>query len=313
MKPIAVYAPALSNGYDYDSNLQDKLQSYGTNKYRPANYNDQYSGSLPMYQALAQSKNAPAVWLLNKIGVNKGYESVEKFGLKPDKGDKNLALALGGLTKGVSPLQLAGAYTAFANEGNMAQTGFIRKIVDASGNVIVNNTPQTKRVVSSKVSKEMTSMMLGVFNSSDGTGYGAEPTGYQIAGKTGSTEADGTGSTDATKDKWIIGYTPDVVVATWEGFDDTNKAHHLENITGVGMNGMFRSEMGAILPYTKQTQFTTQNAATLAKNEQSPSNFWDEIQNGTSSIQNNISQGTETVKEKAEEWFSNAKKAVTGN
>lgn len=312
LKPIAVYTPALSNGFDYDSNLQDKLKSYGTNKYRPANYNDQYSGQLPMYQALAQSKNAPAVWLLNKIGVNKGYESVQKFGLKPDKEDKNLALALGGLTNGISPLQLAGAYTAFANDGNLAQTGFIRKIVDASGNVIVDNTPQTKRIMSTKVAKTMTSMMLGVFNSADGTGAGAEPAGYQIAGKTGSTEADGTGSTDATKDKWIIGYTPDVVVATWEGFDDTNKAHHLENITGVGMNGMFQSEMSSILPNTKQTKFDTQNAATLAKNEQSPSNLWDDIQNGTSSIQDNISQGTDSIKQKASEWFDDAKKAITG-
>ncbi|AEV95421.1 penicillin-binding, 1A family protein [Pediococcus claussenii ATCC BAA-344] len=313
LKPIAVYAPAIEDGYSYDSNLQDKLTSYGSNNYRPANYNDQYSGKLPMYQALEQSKNAPAVWLLNKIGVNKGYDSVEKFGLHPESGDKNLAMALGGLTKGVSPLQLAGAYTAFANDGNLAQTGFIRKIVDASGNVIVNNQPSTKKIISTKVSKEMTSMMLGVYNDSAGTGYGAEPAGYTIAGKTGSTEADGTGSADATKDKWMVGYTPDIVVATWEGFDDTNKAHHLENITGVGMNGLFRSEMGAILPSTKGTKFDTQMASTLAQNSGSPSNLWDDIQNGTSSIQDSISQGTNTVRDKAEEWFNDAKNFITGH
>ncbi|KRN94625.1 membrane carboxypeptidase (penicillin-binding protein) [Pediococcus stilesii] len=315
LKPIAVYAPALSSGYSYTSVLEDKLQSYGTNKYKPENYNDEYSGKIAMYQALEQSKNAPAVWLLNKIGVDKGYDYAKKFGLNPGKDDKNLAMALGGLTNGVSPIQLASAYTAFANDGKMSKTGFIRKIVDASGNTIVNSSTESKRVISKKVSKEMTSMMLGVYGDSSGTGYGAEPSGYTIAGKTGSTEADtGSSSSDATRDKWMVGYTKDVVVATWEGFDDTNKSHHLENITGVGMNSMFKNELSTILPNTKGTAFDVKSASTMANSNGSniTSNIWDNIEDGTSSITDSISKGASGVKEKFGEFFSNAKKFVTG-
>ncbi len=168
-------------------NYKIKKTSYGTNHYTPKNYNNVYSGKIPMYEALANSVNAPAVWLLNKIGVNKGYESVKKFGLPVNKSDKNLALALGGLSKGVSPQELAGAYTAFANNGTRTDTHYIRKIVDASGNVVVDNPKvTTHKVMSPKVAKQMTSMMLGVFNS--GTGVDAKPYGYSVAGKTGSTE-----------------------------------------------------------------------------------------------------------------------------
>ncbi len=212
IKPFAVYTPALQNGYYYDSELQDKKQSYGTNHYSPSNYGDTYRGEVPMYQALQNSYNAPAVWLLNKIGVNKGYQSVKKFGLPVTKSDDNLALALGGLTTGVSPAQMTSAYTAFANGGKKTTAHFITKIVDASGNVVVDNTKtKTKKIMSASVAKEMTSMMLGTYNS--GTGAAAKPYGYSVAGKTGSTQADySTGS--GTKDQWMIAYTPDNVITT---------------------------------------------------------------------------------------------------
>lgn len=305
IKPLAVYTPALENGYFYDSELQNKKQSYGSNHYTPKNYNNVYTGKMPMYEALANSVNAPAVWLLNKIGVNKGYESVKKFGLPVSKSDKNLALALGGLNKGVSPQELAGAYTAFANNGTRTDTHYIRKIVDASGNVIVDNPKvATHRVMSPKVAKQMTSMMLGVFN--NGTGVDAKPYGYSVAGKTGSTEADDTGDGDATRDKWIVGYTPDVVLTTWEGFDNTNKAHHLENLSGTGVGPLFKTEMEEILPYTKQTQFDTQDASTLAKASKSDDNFWDNVQKGAGSVGDQIEQGANNAVDTVKSWWQSA-------
>ncbi|GAX02637.1 penicillin-binding protein 2A [Secundilactobacillus pentosiphilus] len=302
MKPLAVYTPALENGYFYDSELQNKKKSYGSNHYTPKNYNNVYTGKIPMYEALANSVNAPAVWLLNKIGVNKGYESVKKFGIPVTPSDKNLALALGGLNKGVSPQELAGAYTAFANNGTRTDTHYIRKIVDASGNVIVDNPKvTTHHVMSPKVAKQMTSMMLGVFN--NGTGADAKPYGYQVAGKTGSTEADDTGDGDATRDKWIVGYTPDVVLTTWEGFDSTNKNHHLENLSGTGVGPLFKTEMQEILPYTKQTQFDTQDASTLAKASKSDDNFWDSVQKGAGSVGDQIEQGANDAVDTVKNWW----------
>lgn len=269
IKPIAVYAPALEAGYKYDSELIDKKKSYGSEHYTPKNYNNVYSGTVPMYKALADSLNAPAVWLLNQIGINKGFESVKDFGIPVEKKDKNLALALGGLSQGVSPKEMAGAYATFANGGKLVKPHFIRKIVDSTGKTLVDNSDGAaeadRQIISEDVAKQMTSMLLGVF--SNGTGMGATPYGYTIAGKTGSTEADTTDSSDATKDKWIIGYTPDVVVATWEGFDTTSNTHHLENLSGAGVGPLFKNQLQGILPYTNNTSFNAQDVNEMVKKD----------------------------------------------
>ncbi|KRM91858.1 transglycosylase domain-containing protein [Fructilactobacillus florum] len=266
MKPLAVYTPALEHGFSYDSKLVDKKQSYGKNNYSPNNYNNQYEGEVPMYRALAESRNAPAVWTLNKIGVQNGFDSVQKFGLPVTKKDDNLALALGGLSTGVSPQQMAGAYTAFANQGQVSKPFYITKIVDSTGKTVATNSGNTTQIMSAATAKEMTSMMLGVFDY--GTGATAKPAGYQVAGKTGSTEADSSQDADATRDKWIIGYTPDVVVATWEGFDNTNADHHLENLSGTGVNSLFKQQMQQILPLTDQSNFNTEDAQQRAEQKQ---------------------------------------------
>lgn len=93
-----------------------------------------------MYQAVAESLNLPAVWLLHEIGLQKGYDKAEEFGLPLSKSDKYYGLALGGLAKGVSPLTMAGAYSAFANAGKMYKPHLITKIVDSTGAVIVDKT-----------------------------------------------------------------------------------------------------------------------------------------------------------------------------
>jgi penicillin-binding protein 2A len=314
IKPLAVYTPALENGYAYNSLLQNKKLSYNNGKYTPQNYNDVYTGNTPMYQALAQSMNAPAVWLLNKLGVQKGYDSVKSFGLPVTSQDKNLPLALGGLSSGVSPQQMATAYTAFANGGKLTSSYYIRKIVDSSGKVIVDNTNNisSKRIMSQKVANQMTSMMLGVFD--NGTGATAKPVGYQVAGKTGSTEADNTGDNDATRDKWIIGYTPKVVVATWEGFDNTNSNHHLENLSGTGVGPLFKTELQQILPTTGDNDFTVQDAAYLdqkQKNKNSKNNsFWDDVKQGADNISKNVKKGLDNLKKNTANWWNTAKKYV---
>lgn len=148
----------------------------------------------------------------------------------------------------------------------------------------------------------MTSMMLGVFN--NGTGADAKPYGYQVAGKTGSTEADNTGSSDATKDKWIIGYTPDLVVATWEGFDSTSQAHHLENLSGTGVGPLFKNEMQTMLPYTKNSSFDTKDAQSLVQSQSSNDNIWDTIQKKSSQYGNQIEQKAKDLIDDAKSWFN---------
>lgn len=302
IKPLAVYAPALTKGYHYDSILPDKLSSYGTNKYTPHNWNNVYSGKIPMYKALAESKNTSAVWLLNKIGVQTGFDSVEKFGIKLDSSDQNLSLALGGLKKGVSPYQIVSAYSAFANGGVRKDPHFIRKIVDASGKTIVDNTDvDSTRVISKKVANEMTSMMIDVYTI--GTGTNAKPAGYTIAGKTGSTQGNGVDPMAADTDHWYVGYTPDVVVATWVGYDSSKDS--IEDAGASGGASLFKAELEGILPYTKETKFDVQAASVTAAQNNESANFWDNFKNSTE-------EGSNDLKEKADSWIQKGRDFLNG-
>ena len=307
IKPIVVYAPALEHGYFYDSELQDKKQSYGTNNYTPKNYDDTYSGKVPMYKALYESLNAPAVWLLNKIGVNQGYKMAEKFGLPVEKGDKNLALALGGMTKGVSPQQIARAYATFDNDGQMPTPYYITKIEDASGKVVAQNKgSKVKHVISSKTAREMTSMLIGVYE--HGTGETAKPAGYTLAGKTGTTNSGVKGDESNDRDKWIVGYTPDVVVATWEGYDDTNSSHVLNDISERNINGLFKNEMSGILANTPGTRFTVQDAQIRANKRVKNTSGWKSFfDGGDNALMNRFNQSVNNIGDKASQFWNNVK------
>lgn len=299
IKPIVSYAPALQQGYHYDSQLSNKLQRFGKNGYQPHNVDNGYSDKIPMYVALAQSKNVPAVWLLDRIGVSKGVQSANNFGIKVPKEDQNLALALGGLSTGVSPLQMARAYSAFANKGNLPDNSyFITKITDASGNVIGENHDMGKhRVISESTAREMTTMLLGVF--AGGTGSSAQPAGYRVAGKTGSTEVPNSYGF-GTKDQWIVGYTPDVVVATWVGYDRTNKQHFMHGVSETEITRLYKAEMEGILPYTAQNQFTEKAPKQIIQNNGSNSDW-------TNGLNEKIQKGLGSAGEKLNEWYNDLK------
>ncbi|BDR60763.1 PBP1A family penicillin-binding protein [Lactobacillus xylocopicola] len=299
IKPIVTYAPALQQGYHYDSQLSNKLQRFGKNGYEPHNVDNGYSDKIPMYTALAQSKNVPAVWLLDRIGISKGVQSANNFGLKVPSEDQNLALALGGLSTGVSPLQMARSYAAFANKGNLPNSSyFITKITDASGNVIAENHDRGQhRIISESTAREMTTMLLGVFTG--GTGTAAQPAGYQVAGKTGSTEVPNSYGF-GTKDQWIVGYTPDVVVATWVGFDRTNKDHFMHGISETEITRLYKAEMEGILPYTAQNKFSEQPPQQIIKNNGAGSDW-------TKGIGGEIKKGIGSAGEKLNEWYNNVK------
>ena len=128
--------------------------------YAPENFSGTYQGEVPMYKAVAQSINMPTVWLLNEIGLEKGISSLEKFGIPLEKEDHYLGIGLGGMSKGVSPLQLAEAYSVFANDGKREDSHLFTKIIGPTGNVIAEHKNRHVTVTSKKVANEMTSMLL---------------------------------------------------------------------------------------------------------------------------------------------------------
>lgn len=252
IKPIVDYAPALGRGYAYDSMLPNHSMTFGTNNYAPNNAGDVTTEDIPMYVALERSYNIPAVWLSEKMGIDTSYQAGLKAGLPLTKDDKNYAMTIGGLSKGVSPMQMAQAYTSFANEGKMSDAHFITKIVDASGRTVVDTVKiKQTRLWSAKVANEMTSMMLGVYT--NGTGVPADPSGYTVAGKTGTTEfSTSEDNPNAATDSWAIAYTPDIVNVTWTGNDNGEIIPASLASTAAPL---MKTSLEQIIPNTDQTAF----------------------------------------------------------
>ncbi|MDR3156501.1 MAG: PBP1A family penicillin-binding protein [Lactobacillales bacterium] len=259
IKPLVVYTPAIQKGYKLDEMLPNsqeelkkisKIQGFdGAEKV--TNYDQIFTGEVPMYQALARSLNVPAVYLESKVGLNCAFEMGERFGLPLQDKDKYYGLALGGLSQGVSPWIMAQAYGTFGNGGEMMQAHLIRKIIDSTGAVVYEANAESKSVISKGVAKKMTSMMLGTFSS--GTGANAAPYGYRLAGKTGTTETDF--DVSKTKDQWVIGYNPNLVIATWLGFETTDQAHYLDGSSTQQVSEIFRDVASEIFPNTSGKKF----------------------------------------------------------
>ncbi|KXT79425.1 Multimodular transpeptidase-transglycosylase [Streptococcus oralis] len=254
IKPLVVYTPAVEAGWALNKQLDNHTMQY--NSYQVDNYAGiKTSPEVPMYQALAESLNLPAVATVNALGIDKAFDAGERFGLNMENVDRVLGVALGGGVE-TNPLQMAQAYAAFANEGLMPEAHFITRIENASGQVIKSHKNSQKRVIDKSVSDKMTSMMLGTFT--NGTGISSSPTDYVMAGKTGTTEA--AFNSVYTSDQWVIGYTPDVVITHWLGFPTTDENHYLAGSTSNGAAHVFRSMANTILPYTPGSTFTVENA-----------------------------------------------------
>ena len=249
IKPLVVYSPAVANGWSTNKELDNTTKVYGS--YTVDNYGGiQGSPTVPMYQALAESLNLPAVATANELGLNTVFDYGKKFGLNMDNVDKSLGVALGsGVT--TNPLQMAQAYGTFANDGVMNDAHLITKIENASGQVVKSHSQKSKRVLSSSANKKMTNMMLGTFT--NGTGVNAAPYGYTMAGKTGTTETDF--NPDLSGDQWVIGYTPDVVISQWLGFPKTDETHYLTGTSAETASVIFRNVANSVLPYTEGTSF----------------------------------------------------------
>ena len=221
-KPF-VYLTALQHDMTPDTTMDDQPVTYGS--WSPKNAGGSYSGTMALSDALAHSVNTIAVQLADKVGTKNIIANAKKMGITTlDAKDDNLAMALGGLTKGVTPLEMASAYGTFANKGVHVKPTAIVKILDRNGNVLEDASTLEKeetktRVMSEREAYEMTTMLEGVIDHGTGT---AAAIGRPAAGKTG--------TTDDNKDAWFVGYTPDIVTAVWIG-DDTG-SHSLGEIYG---------------------------------------------------------------------------------
>lgn len=213
-KPFT-FATALEANMTPDTTIEDKPFKLGD--WQPQNYNRTFSGTVTMRQTAINSLNVPTVRLAEKVSIDKVLATAQNLGISTlvmnsapgEPNDKNLAASIGGLTQGVTVLDMAGAYSAFANHGIYTKPVAVVKVIDRKGKVIYENKPETKQVLSERTATLLTSMLQDVI--ARGTGTGAK-INCPAAGKTG--------TTDDYQDAWFAGYTPNLVTVVWMGCDD---------------------------------------------------------------------------------------------
>ncbi|CCO07247.1 transglycosylase domain-containing protein [Desulforamulus hydrothermalis] len=213
IKPIVAYGPAIEfNGLGPASVIDDIPTSFGN--YSPKNADGNFRGLITMRTALTHSVNIVAIKLLQQTGLEKAVKFAHELGITTlDANRDGLAMALGGVSSGVVPLDMAGAYGAFANQGIYVKPHAITRVEGPDGTLLDEFKPEKKRVMKATTAYLITDMLRSVVQSGTGTraNLGARP----VAGKTG--------TTDEGKDIWFIGYTPELVGAVWIGHDAPKK------------------------------------------------------------------------------------------
>ena len=210
-----VYLTAMDNGLNAATMVDDKPLKIGG--WQPQNAGGGFHGTVTFRTALSRSFNIPAIRVALRVGTDKVMRMAKACGITSlvEEGpytDNNPAMALGGLTKGISPLEMAEAYGTIANNGVLNQPVSIIKILDRNGKIIFEHKHAPKQVVSAKAAYQTTDMLKDVLISGTAGGSGL---GRPAAGKTG--------TTDYSKDAWFCGYTPNLSCAVWVG-DDRNRS-----------------------------------------------------------------------------------------
>ena len=211
IKPVIAYAPAFEYlNYTAADMILDEETTFAD--YTPSNYGNKYYGWVTVREAVTKSLNVPAVKTLSAVGVYKAKDFAKRCGIEFDDKDDSLALALGGFTYGVSPLQIAGAYSCFASGGIYNTPTLIKKITDRNGLTVYEYRQDSRRVMSEANAYILTSMLKSVVT--EGTGHRLNTLDIPIAGKTGTV-----GLANGNRDAWMAGYTPEYTAVVWQGYD----------------------------------------------------------------------------------------------
>ena len=221
IKPILVFAPALEYGtINTLTPILDEKTDFGG--YSPQNVGG-YHGYVSPQQAIEKSLNIPAIKILKSVGTKESINFAKRVNLQFDENDNNLSIALGCMNKGVNPLELAGAYLPFANDGEYIAPHFIRKICNHNGKVIYTAPQQSTKVMSSATAYLMTEMLKGGVK--NGTSRILNSLPFEVAGKTGTV---GIKNTNLNTDAWSVAYTTDSTMLSWLGNSTGNREYNLE-------------------------------------------------------------------------------------
>lgn len=212
IKPISVLIPAIDQKIITASSLYDDTEKDFEEGYHPTDYNTPL-GEITVRRAVESSQNIPFVEIMQELKPKTSIKYLKKMGISTlTEEDETLVLALGGLQKGISPLEMASAYAMIANDGVYIEPTFYTNINNKSGETIVKTSQTKRRVVSTEVAYIVKELLTQPVNGSKGTATYCKISGVDVAAKTG--------TTDENYDRWLCGFTPYYTAATWYGFDE---------------------------------------------------------------------------------------------
>jgi penicillin-binding protein len=249
IKPLLVFAPAMEQKIisTYSKIIDEKLMKRdGSGYYR--NANNKYQGPVTILESLKWSYNIPAIKTFNALGHQKGFEYLRKMNLPPHPDDGESA-AIGGMTEGYTVEQMTAAFATFANQGKYNKPYFISKVTDSDGKLLWEYNQKPTQVFSPQTAYQMTSILKHVLYGTAAYIGQNIPTGYELAGKTG--------STNDNRDLWFIGYTPEVTIGVWGGYDYQFSMSHNTSFVKKAWVNIFRAAIQSsphLIP--KHTQFT---------------------------------------------------------
>jgi 1A family penicillin-binding protein len=243
-KPI-YYSKALEEKLVTPATILDDTKTTFGGSYTPSNYDNRYKGKMPLRSALAESRNVPAVQVMQKVGVDNAVSAAQQMGLNTvDNPSKyGLALALG--TAEIRLVDMVNAYSAFANQGNQHNQVLITKVQDKFGKTVFQNKTTTKRVRSEGSAYLIASILSDTTARAPTYGTTLNIPGRNVALKTG--------TTNENRDAWTIGFTPNLVIGAWTG---NNEHEPMVGLAGGSSAGIiFKQAMTQILPTMPKEDF----------------------------------------------------------
>lgn len=210
-KPLSVLGPAIEKKIITASSIYDDSQTTFENNYAPGDY-DSYQGNITVRRALESSQNIPFVKIMEQLTPKTSISYLKKMGITTlTKKDESLPLSLGGLEKGISPLEMAGAYSTISNDGVYIEPTFYKKITNSTGKIIIESKQKKKKVFSIQTSFILKELLKQPVIGEKGTATYCNISSMDVAAKTG--------TTDENYDRWLCGFTPYYTAVTWYGFD----------------------------------------------------------------------------------------------
>ncbi len=210
-KPLALLVPGIKKRKFTASTIYDDTEHDFKNGYHPIDYSKPL-GKITVRRAIESSQNIPFVEMMEQIGPSTSINYLKKMGITSlTKDDKDLPLALGGLAKGISPLEMAGAYSTIANDGKYIEPTFYTSIDKADGKVALKTKQKKRQVFSKQVAYIIKKILKQPVEGANGTAKYCKISGVDVAAKTG--------TTDENYDRWLCGFTPYYTAVTWFGYD----------------------------------------------------------------------------------------------